>query len=86
MNFKTKIKFGLYVIGMLLIVFSMYWYLWMHNDVSQFLAFAFIGLGSILVGFFISELEIQARKLGHFKKQMNYIEEKVYDELRSRKK
>jgi len=85
-SLKYKIKIGLYVIGLFLIVFSVYWYLWMHEDISQFLTFAFIGLGSVLVGLFVSELENQARRLEHFRKQVIYIEEKVQDELRNIKK
>lgn len=86
MKLKNKIKYGLAIIGFLLCVFSGYWYLGLHKDISQFLAFEFIGLGAILVAFFISELDHYANDLKDFRKQLRYIEEKVHDELKLIKK
>lgn len=83
MNLRKKIAYLISILGVLLIVFASYWSLYKYPDPSQFFAFAGLGFGFILIGFFAIELDNQAKKLEKFEKEIEYFEDKLLEKYPS---
>jgi len=71
------------LVGILLLGYDTYWYLVSHHDPSQFVAFALISLGLILLA---NILNIFYQRLVKMEKEIDYFEDNLLERYPQLKK
>lgn len=64
------------IMGVAAIGYDTYWYLLKHNDPSQFIGFALIG---VLLVFLVNVLNVFWQKIAKLQKNQEYFEDKFLD-------